>query len=1693
MRKNIRILAFVIAAIMLIGMMPLSALAAVIDFDVTATDDDYYKLISKRDWELAPGIQESEIILNNEVGTLRQVTHVLEIDLNNPYTKVIPGYKEMVPTPGNYGIQSVSTHAAYAEANGYGNVVAATNCSLSWYNDAYYAANPHLVGEPLGYMILDGEMFVNSRGKTYGARCCIVINANERNGEPRPDDMPRVTIRSTEDPITGWEEQVIPVNFTFLVKDTNGDGIGENMYAGSKNHTSGFESRTFVGVKGDGTLMIVVSDGRQSPYSAGFNEYEMADYMIKLGCVVAANCDGGGSTELMSQRPGEDLKINCSLSDGGERPTTNSILVISTAPADGEFARATLSTDYDYYTPGSSVQLNAVGTDAVGNKTEIPADVTWALTDDSMGIIENGVFVSNGTLGSVTAQMLYGGNVVGEHTFEITVPTELAFVQPVITIPYGKSARIAIKATIENGLKEVALSGNDIIFDITNDALGHFDGLNFVAVDEASAPADISGTVTATLALNTEVKASVLLQLGKDSVVLEDFENGFDKWVAIVQRNLNEPHRDFVHDLSLATREDGQVHDGNYSLRLETNGLSSSAVHSEQYAYVRLGIPSEQIVIENARALGFWLWVPEDNIQCWVQGFYRYDTNGDGTYDTLAEVNMMASENVYYNVDESGWHYLTMDLSGQEKVLLGDQWNVDPANPTGPRGDFFIAIIFHKAINNSLWMNNGSINGPMTYYLDSFTIDYSDAVVDREAPVFDKIYLNEAGGSALEMKKREVVTTASNILNITANVAECIERVAATGEKTPLYNYTGINPKSAKAYVDGVEVECTYENGQIKISDLAVADGYHRVKFEICDMMGNKSVKIRLVKVESGVDASTIHVVPADATLDRLLGGSVFWMDMVATDIETIQQVNTVIDLNGVNHWELDHMVLAEGFTAEYTIDEENNSATITISRTGVNDQTGEAVLAKLPIRIVSFDADMKIPGYTAETFWKTYKLWPHDLKVDVDKGVITYVDGYDTDALNTFSNEEFQVDTEIYTNSANMDVAYRNEKGTAHVHTPHAMEDKEATCTEAGYTGRTWCDVCASVVDWGITLPAHGHDYMVYITSIVCRDCDETITGTGVINVDGDTFYLMDGKLARGWQSNAYGYFYFKSDYKAAKGDYTVNGVTYPFDEETGLMNTGAWVVDEKGSRYSFGPGFYVRSWREIDGKTYYFGTDNYMYTGIRFVKQSPNTDPEWFDFGEDGATDRNAHPADGLYEFNGDLYYCKDGITQLGFQYVDGDYYYFEGGIGFHRVGYALKNEGLYVTDTNGATWADGTPVLSGYYEFGADGKMIIMDGPQDNGYLYVNGAMMKAYGLYEHDGDYYYVSDGNKFVVNKKVYQSSSTLKALGLNLPSGYYEFDGEGKMIYEISEPKNGPQADGHFYIDDVKQTGYKLVEFNGSYYYIADFNKYLVNDTWYLSSSTLKALGLNLPSGNYEFDAEGKMIYVLVEPKNGPDSDGFFYIDDVRQTAYQLIEFNGSYYYIGDFNKYIINKTHYLSSSELQAAGLNLRSGNYEFDTEGKMIIPEPKNGPQADGFFYIDDVKQTAYQLIEFDGNYYYIGDFNKYITNKTYYLSSSMLRSVGLELRSGNYEFDAEGKMIVPEIKNGLVDGIYYVDNVAVPDAGLIFENGEYYYIGEDARPVANGSFFVEKVNDLCWLNGDPILKGYYYFDADGKLIQR
>ncbi len=60
----------------------------------------------------------------------------------------------------------------------------------------------------------------------------------------------------------------------------------------------GRSPRTAVGLKKDGTLLLVVVDGR-STQSGGFTLAELAQYMLRLGAVDAVNFDGGGSSEMV--------------------------------------------------------------------------------------------------------------------------------------------------------------------------------------------------------------------------------------------------------------------------------------------------------------------------------------------------------------------------------------------------------------------------------------------------------------------------------------------------------------------------------------------------------------------------------------------------------------------------------------------------------------------------------------------------------------------------------------------------------------------------------------------------------------------------------------------------------------------------------------------------------------------------------------------------------------------------------------------------------------------------------------------------------------------------------------------------------------------------------------------------------------------------------------------------------------------------------------------------------------------------------------------------------------------------------------------------------------------------------------------------------------------------------------------------
>ncbi|HHX00348.1 MAG TPA: hypothetical protein GX740_03485 [Acholeplasmataceae bacterium] len=90
--------------------------------------------------------------------------------------------------------------------------------------------------------------------------------------------------------------------------------------------------RTVIGRKADGTIIMMVIDGRQATKGMyGADRTELGAIMSHYGAVEAYNLDGGGSSTMVIKKDGEFVVLN-SPSDGSERTDANAILVVVKDP-----------------------------------------------------------------------------------------------------------------------------------------------------------------------------------------------------------------------------------------------------------------------------------------------------------------------------------------------------------------------------------------------------------------------------------------------------------------------------------------------------------------------------------------------------------------------------------------------------------------------------------------------------------------------------------------------------------------------------------------------------------------------------------------------------------------------------------------------------------------------------------------------------------------------------------------------------------------------------------------------------------------------------------------------------------------------------------------------------------------------------------------------------------------------------------------------------------------------------------------------------------------------------------------------------------------------------------------------------------------------------------------------------------------
>ena len=193
-------------------------------------------------------------------------------------------------------------------------------------------------------------------------------------------------------------------------------------------YATGRAPRTAVGVQSDGTMIFYTVDGRQSGYSGGLTELDLAEEMLRQGCVWAVNLDGGGSTTFAARLPGSDGVSVVNSPSGGALRSCAAFILLVTDPenADGTPERLALQEDGLVVLAGSSVTLGDVAAlDQSGTTvTSRVTDVEFT-SDTGLGTFNGGVYTAGSTSGTDTIQ-IYSPSLDVEGTAQIHVVSSLS-------------------------------------------------------------------------------------------------------------------------------------------------------------------------------------------------------------------------------------------------------------------------------------------------------------------------------------------------------------------------------------------------------------------------------------------------------------------------------------------------------------------------------------------------------------------------------------------------------------------------------------------------------------------------------------------------------------------------------------------------------------------------------------------------------------------------------------------------------------------------------------------------------------------------------------------------------------------------------------------------------------------------------------------------------------------------------------------------------------------------------------------------------------------------------------------------------------------------------------------------------------------------------------------------------------------
>ena len=170
------------------------------------------------------------------------------------------------------------------------------NNAVAGINGGLYLSAGNKGGQPLGVVVSNGEIQLNRPDDYVG----LHIIGFDENNILRIIDISEKTQSQTEEIIkkekirdaVTFQEEISNANNRFVKLIIN----GEERKVNGKG--SGANPRTAIGQRADGTVLLLVTDGRGASGHLGATAADLIKIMKEYGAVNAANLDGGSSSSM---------------------------------------------------------------------------------------------------------------------------------------------------------------------------------------------------------------------------------------------------------------------------------------------------------------------------------------------------------------------------------------------------------------------------------------------------------------------------------------------------------------------------------------------------------------------------------------------------------------------------------------------------------------------------------------------------------------------------------------------------------------------------------------------------------------------------------------------------------------------------------------------------------------------------------------------------------------------------------------------------------------------------------------------------------------------------------------------------------------------------------------------------------------------------------------------------------------------------------------------------------------------------------------------------------------------------------------------------------------------------------------------------------------------------------------------------